>query len=1089
MKTLKKRSLSLLCCLCMLLSLIPAGAFGATVTASGYCGGEGDGTNLSWTLDSDGLLTISGTGKMEDYPGYSVAPWYSKRSSVKCVTIGNGVTSIGYGAFGGCTSLTSVTIGNGVTSIGDDAFDSCFSLTSVTIPSSVTSIGEDAFEYCISLTSVTIPNSVTSIGDGAFLGCDSLTSVTIGDGVTSIGGAAFDYCSKLQFNVAGNAKYLGNAANPYLVLFEATSTSIASCDIQPGCKVIAGDAFFECTSLTSVTIPNSVTSIGDDAFCGCDSLASVTIPNSVTSIGSGVFCDCDSLTSVTIPSSVTSIGAYAFDDCDSLTSVTIPDSVTSIGDKAFYSCDSLTSVTFSGNAPTEVGSNVFKNCASGFTIHAPKNNSTWTTGAAYNAQAHTWNGYPIVFGDTTTPITTTGFRMGVDSLGFNNDGVGYGDNAYYINLQNYARLMSLANPIEKLTIDCSILNDGVFSTNFGGECFGATSVMALLYEGSLQASKYGASNTFRLPRPADSEKTASLIYYYQLLQFMHSFKSEDKGKTQFTMGKELIDALKSTENPVIVNIEGEESSKKFLHSILAYAVDVNSDTDDYLVYIADPNQLIYRAIPNTPTAYQTGDPMPPAVLSVSKSTYKITNYETRSIYDPEDKRHPYQNLSFISIISDLDSFSPYSIEGRQKSSGNSIFNIITVTGTSNLVIAAGGKSAVINGDSISGDLTVYPTYGNLNGTADDTRSYCVESASSYTITYPDNNSSRTTTCGFSGSTGSGGIVNSDASTVTFASNGTVSINNADSESSVAVAAESNYKNWYAVEAVAETSNLTVTPGANSCNISSAGTLGDFEVVGIADWQTRYTLNATTGENSVVVKEELEGSNAAYLVVADDNNQEIAREQVSSGGGGGSSSGGGGGGGGGGSAAPEETPKTESPATGTVAFTDVPANAYYTEPVKWAVENGVTAGKTATSFAPNASCTRAQVVTFLWRAAGMPTPKSKANFTDVPADAYYAQAVAWAAENGITGGKTATTFAPNATVSRAQVVTFLYRLAGNGAKGTNVFTDVPANAYYTDAVSWAVANGITEGKTQATFAPDASCTRAQIVTFLYRHFAK
>ena len=171
------------------------------------------------------------------------------------------------------------------------------------------------------------------------------------------------------------------------------------------------------------------------------------------------------------------------------------------------------------------------------------------------------------------------------------------------------------------------------------------------------------------------------------------------------------------------------------------------------------------------------------------------------------------------------------------------------------------------------------------------------------------------------------------------------------------------------------------------------------------------------------------------------------------------------------------------------FTDVPSNAYYTEPVKWAVENGVTAGKTATSFAPNASCTRAQVVTFLWRAAGMPTPKGAANFTDVSAGAYYAQAVAWAAENGITGGKTATTFAPNATVSRSQVVTFLYRLAGNGAKGTNVFTDVPADTYYTDAVSWAVANGITEGKTQATFAPDASCTRAQIVTFLYRHFAK
>ena len=177
-------------------------------------------------------------------------------------------------------------------------------------------------------------------------------------------------------------------------------------------------------------------------------------------------------------------------------------------------------------------------------------------------------------------------------------------------------------------------------------------------------------------------------------------------------------------------------------------------------------------------------------------------------------------------------------------------------------------------------------------------------------------------------------------------------------------------------------------------------------------------------------------------------------------------------------------------TETKTFADVPANAYYKKAVDWAVENGITSGTSETTFAPDATCTRAQTVTFLWRAAGSPEPTKQDNpFTDVKADAYYYKAVLWAVENGITSGTTATTFAPDATVSRAQVVSFQYRLAGAPkAEGTNVFTDVPANAYYRDAVLWAAQNGITSGTTATTFAPNVGCTRSQIVTFLYRQLA-
>ncbi len=172
-----------------------------------------------------------------------------------------------------------------------------------------------------------------------------------------------------------------------------------------------------------------------------------------------------------------------------------------------------------------------------------------------------------------------------------------------------------------------------------------------------------------------------------------------------------------------------------------------------------------------------------------------------------------------------------------------------------------------------------------------------------------------------------------------------------------------------------------------------------------------------------------------------------------------------------------------------AFTDVKDGAYYKDAVDWAVERGVTSGTTATTFSPNDNCTRAQALTFLWRAMGSPEPASTRNpFTDVKADDYYYKAVLWAVEKGITGGTSDTTFSPNKTCSRGEAVTFLWRAAGKPTQtAANPFTDVQSGAYYESAVLWAVAQKITEGTTAATFSPNDSCTRAQVVTFLYRQF--
>ena len=169
------------------------------------------------------------------------------------------------------------------------------------------------------------------------------------------------------------------------------------------------------------------------------------------------------------------------------------------------------------------------------------------------------------------------------------------------------------------------------------------------------------------------------------------------------------------------------------------------------------------------------------------------------------------------------------------------------------------------------------------------------------------------------------------------------------------------------------------------------------------------------------------------------------------------------------------------------FKDVPANAYYYEAVKWAQEKGITGGIGNGLFGPNDPCTRAQIVTFLWRAAGSPEPETRAMpFNDVPVGSYYYDAVLWAVENGITKGTSDTTFSPNMTCTRAQIVAFLWRSEKSPAAGTaNPFADVKSTAYYADAVLWAVKENITKGTTSTTFSPDADCTRAQIVTFLWR----
>ncbi|MEI3028784.1 MAG: leucine-rich repeat protein [Ruminococcus sp.] len=434
---------------------------------------ESDG--LTWTLDYDGKLTISGTGAMKDYDyNNNQSPVYMN-SSVKKVVIEDGVTSIGNWAFYKCTSLTTITIPDSVTSIGDWAFYKCTSLTTITIPDSVTSIGEAAFRGCSSLTSITIPDSVTSIGDAAFSHCSNLKSITIPDSITSIGKYAFCNCSSL------------------------TSITIPNSVTSIGESALAG-----CVNLTSITIPKSVTSIGSGVFDGCNNLTvylesgstltsndlgvneskigsywvednltwkldadgtltisgtgamkdydynnnpspanqkkgsvkKVVIKDGVTSIGKYAFCNCSNLKSITILDSVTSIGDFAFSDCSSLTSITIPDSVTSIGDFAFSGCSSLTSITIPDSVTsitipdsvTRIGDFAFSGCSSLTSITIPDS----VTSIGDDAFSYCRSLTSITIPDSVTSIGNLAFYdcSGLTSITIPNGVTSIGESAF-----------------------------------------------------------------------------------------------------------------------------------------------------------------------------------------------------------------------------------------------------------------------------------------------------------------------------------------------------------------------------------------------------------------------------------------------------------------------------------------------------------------------------------------------------------------------------------------------------------------------------------------------------------------------------------
>ena len=1063
---MKKRILCLALVMVMIFTLLPMSAFAADVVASGTCGAEGD--NLTWTLDSEGTLTISGTGKMTDHIYNSSAAWDSSRSSIKSVIISDGVTSIGEAAFSCCDNLTSVTIGNSVTSIGGYAFLDCDSLTSVTIPDSVTSIGSDAFSSCSSLTSVTIPDSVTSIGSDAFFNCSSLTSVTIPDSVTSIGSDSFSGCRSLtSVTIPDSVTSIGDRA-----FYDCSS--LTSVTIPDSVTSIGGYAFYDCRSLTSVTIGSGVTSIGDYAFSDCYSLTSVTIGSGVTSIGDYAFSDCR-VTDITLPASLISIGEGAFSYCNKLEQITIPNSVASIGSIAFSGCHALNSVNIPASV-THIGDGAFENCSKLSTINVAEDNPNY---CSYNWALFNKDKTCLLRSEVHQYEITYQIPDGVTSIG---DCAFSGNDALAVifipdsvtSLGGYA----FANCTNLSSLD---IPDSV--TSLGPYAFAnCTNLSSLDIPDSVTSIERGlfsyCTELTKVTLPDGIEEISYAMFYE-----CSSLKEVKIPDSVTVIGDSSFFTCTSLTS---INIpRSVKTIKKYAFHGCNSLTDVYYDGTEQEWSLIDISHSHNGGIDGATKHFGVG------VYNLGEETYSFPNFG-----DADSRYGHCFGMSMTSsayYMGILDEGQVGAVNGNvyALSKTNTVKAPIcyyqAIQGSkAQAAIVAGGSYYLNKKRDISADWSEVTGYvkdhsfddkGTLQisirsgagGHAINFLRYSVVNGQERIYVY-DNNFPDTETYLYKGLDGK--VYQSPYST--FA-DGIDCIGLRSVEKYFSVVGNYFDSNDRAMQEKYLSHAIYAEKGA----ISVSGA-------------TEYLLEAGDTESEYVVFELPEGCETATITPHVDNatftyldeeynfgkiNDETKGEFKLS------------------DSAEENNASLTIQNEGTYEnpFVDVAEDAVYYDAVLWAYYHEpqqITGGYTATEFRPGSPCTRGQVVTFLWRAAGCPEPTGDINvFNDASSIAApYRKAVAWAVEKGITTGYNDGTFRPNDSVTRAQFVTFLWRYEGKPATSGSIagFTDAASIASpYQQAVAWAVEKGIATGYNDGSFRPNDTCTRWAVVLFMYR----
>ncbi len=495
----------------------------AAVIDSGNCGANGD--NLTWTLDDNGTLTISGEGEMADYSiddPREFAPW-GRNEAIKTVNILDGVTSIGNCAFRGCggianavlpnsitevgafafqaSGLVNITIPDNVTKIEERTFLNCGNLTDVTLSENITNIGISAFEECTNLVNINLPASITSIEDSAFSNCVGLENITLPANITSISSNSFNNTSIYNNpdNWSNDILYM----NDYLIT--AKDNISGTRDIHLGTICIANGAFRNCNGLTGITMPESVKVVGASAFRECDGLMEIIMPENVEIIGSSAFNGCDGLTNIVVPNKVSKIREFTFANCKNLKSVTIGKSVSDISTWAFDENE---------------GSVAFSQCNYLENIYVDEANTSYisTDGVLFDKRNMTLVKYPskkssaeYEMPDGMTGIGESAFFNCNNLKNVNIDGViNIADKAFSLsgleNINIPSSVTSIGNSIFLGCIDLESVNISSGITNISGTMFSGCTALkeCVLAEGIENIgwhSFYGCKNLDKIMLP------------------------------------------------------------------------------------------------------------------------------------------------------------------------------------------------------------------------------------------------------------------------------------------------------------------------------------------------------------------------------------------------------------------------------------------------------------------------------------------------------------------------------------------------------------------------------------------------------------
>ena len=799
---------------------------------------------------------------------------------------------------------------------------------------------------------------------------------------------------------------------------------------------------------TPITLPEGITYIGAEAFHEFNGGTgnTLTIPASVKEIGEGCFGQAE-VTSITFSdnSQLETVGDEAFSECDSLTELVLPEGVKHLGASVFqtYRNEGVLKVTIPGTVE-DFDSSVLTG------YNGTLDSITFTEGPAnFIKQEGILYGYNklLMVGDKT--VTSVNVPDGITELG---EGAFSGCNS----LQSVTlpdSLTTIGDSAFKNRTSLQSITGGKNVVSLGSEAFSGCTALAQVDFSSLEKIGYKAFNNCTSLTQIDLSNATEIgqgAFYScsKLAQVDWPSGLESMGKEAFV----LCTALKE--------------------------VEISGSVQEI------PEMAFWGCTALESVVLQEG------VTTIGKNAFDLTEEIWNDDYTEASYVNENPQLKSINIPSTVTSVGEYFLRGIKENNETALIFEGNTPPTFESKALAGISGEGVNqptvyypaeaveaytaegSDLVTNNLVSAPVEGEGNN-----NQYSLTVTPSATSVYENNTISFTVestlpqdaalTVGSSDTTVATAALSSDQKsiTVTGVKEGTATITVSIKLGDVVLASESV--------------TVTVDERGTSGSSSSGTTRYTVSVEDTDNGTVKVSpTRASKGSTVTITVTPDEGYELDKLVVTDKNSDAVKLIDKGDG------------------KYTFTMPRSAVTVEATFAeigtepespvFTDVPASAYYYDAVLWAVENGVTEGTNATTFSPDMSCTRAQMVTFLWRAAGSPEPVTTTNpFTDVNSGVYYYDAVLWAVEQGITSGTSATTFAPDATCTRAQTVTFLYRAAGSPAVSGDSFADVSADAYYADAVAWAVSEGVTVGTSDTTFSPDMNCTRAQIVTFMYR----